>query len=280
MLLGYVFSPYYVRARKASRSVDPLEHAAVNVALYGPRGHLGWVLTERDRGFVHRSPSGLSIGPSRIGWEGDVLALRFDERTPLLGKRMAGVIRIIPEQFFNKPVVLDDAGLHHWCGIAPLARCEVEMEQPDLRFSGSGYHDTNWGDEPLENGFHYWNWSRAELNGRAAVLYDVVTKSGQSRNFGILFNKDGTTGTIDPPRAVQLKRTGWRIDRATRTDADGDARVTRTLEDTPFYARTVLQTRLQGQNVPAVHETLDMDRFQTGAVQWMLAYRMKRIPSK
>jgi carotenoid 1,2-hydratase len=40
-----------------------------------------------------------------------------------------------------------------------------------------------------------------------------------------------------------------------------EARVLRTLEDTPFYARSLVQADWCGQTVTAMHETLDAQRF-------------------
>jgi carotenoid 1,2-hydratase len=53
-------------------------------------------------------------------------------------------------------------------------------------------------------------------------------------------------------------------------------RVLRTLEDTPFYARSILDARLMGERVAAVHETLDLRRLDTALVRWMLSFRMPR----
>ena len=49
-----------------------------------------------------------------------------------------------------------------------------------------------------------------------------------------------------------------------------------TLEDTPFYARSVIAAGLAGQRVTAMHESLSMDRFSTAWVQAMLPFRMPR----
>ena len=49
-MLGCVFSPWYAWARAGGRrQVDPLEHSALNLALYGAAGHR-WTLTERGAG--------------------------------------------------------------------------------------------------------------------------------------------------------------------------------------------------------------------------------------
>ena len=62
--IGSVFSPYYARARRRG-AADPLQHCAVNVALYGPRGKR-WAMTERGRAAVARTPSSLAIGRSAL----------------------------------------------------------------------------------------------------------------------------------------------------------------------------------------------------------------------
>ncbi|MBU6164700.1 MAG: hydratase, partial [Alphaproteobacteria bacterium] len=87
---------------------------------------------------------------------------------------------------------------------------------------------------------------------------------------------DGQAEVMEMPAPVVLPRTAWRLDRLTRADAGYTARIRATWEDTPFYSRTALATRLWGEDVVAVHESLNMKRFATGAVQWMLPWRMPR----
>jgi len=36
---------------------------------------------------------------------------------------------------------------------SPSAAVEVTLENPDLRWNGEAYVDSNYGDEPLEDGF-------------------------------------------------------------------------------------------------------------------------------
>ena len=50
----------------------------------------------------------------------------------------------------------------------------------------------------------------------------------------------------------------------------------RQLEDTPFYARSLLATTLLGEPVTAVHESLSMLRFRQRWVQYLLPFRMPR----
>ena len=49
-----------------------------------------------------------------------------------------------------------------------------------------------------------------------------------------------------------------------------------TLEDTPFYARSMISTHWNGDAVTAMHESLDMDRFNQAWVRRLLPFRMGR----
>ena len=62
-----------------------------------------------------------------------------------------------------------------------------------------------------------------------------------------------------------------------RSEAGEPAVVKETLEDTPFYVRSVLQSQLLGQRVTSVHETLNVPRVVSGAVRLMLPWRMPRV---
>ena len=73
-----------------------------------------------------------------------------------------------------------------------------------------------------------------------------------------------------------LPGTLWRVPRQTRSDAGAPADVLRTLEDTPFYNRSLIRASLGGQSVTAMHETLSLDRFASRWVQMLLPFRMPR----
>jgi carotenoid 1,2-hydratase len=53
-------------------------------------------------------------------------------------------------------------------------------------------------------------------------------------------------------------------------------RIVKTLESAPFYARSLISTRMQGQRAFAVHESLSLGRFRSAWVQAMLPFRMPR----
>jgi carotenoid 1,2-hydratase len=228
------------------------------------------------RAAISRDAGGLAIGPSSLRWDGSTLVIAVRETGVPLPRPIRGEIRVTPEALTGFWATLDDAGRHRWRPMAPRARVEVTLDQPALRWSGTGYLDSNDGDEPLEAGFRRWDWSRAVLpGGETAILYDTFLRADGERGIAIHIARDGAVAPIAPPPLVALPQTGWRLPRFTRAE-DGAARVTRTLTDAPFYARSVLQTRLLGDAAEAIHESVDLTRFASPWTQMMLPFRMPR----
>lgn len=281
--VGSVFSPYYARRlrRRGAAGADPLDHNALNVALYaglgnGPAaGRRRWAMTERGRHALQRSADALAIGPSALRWSGGRLSIEIDEVTAPLPGRLRGRVVVQPLTVTDAPIALDADDLHHWHPLAPRARVAVAFDRPALRWEGDAYVDTNRGAEPLACAFARWHWSRAHLaGGRVAVLYDLQRRDGTARTLALEIDAAGRVTRFDPPPAVALPRTFWGIERHTR--ADGACTVVRTLEDGPFYARSLLSTQLRGEPARAFHESLSLERFASPIVQWMLPVRMPR----
>jgi len=188
-----------------------------------------------------------------------------------------GTLRVWPKALstFNTP--LDDAGRHRWGPIAPCSRVEVHLQRPAVRWQGNAYLDSNEGDEPIERPFTDWDWSRSMLaDGSTAVIYDVRQKQGGDRLITQRFRPDGSSEAFEAPPRHGLPRTAWRIGRTMRSDAGTPPRVHETLEDTPFYVRSVLRSGLFGEQVTSVHETLNVPRLVSLPVRMMLPWRMPR----
>jgi carotenoid 1,2-hydratase len=279
--IGSVFSPYYAWARRRGQP-DPANHCAFNVALYGRRDSR-WTMTERGSARLQREATALGIGPSVMRWTGDALEIEIDERGAPLPRPVRGTIRLHPSALTERSFPLDHRGRHHWTPYAPCARVEVELSRPALRWSGPGYFDSNIGLEPLEHTFTEWTWSRASVAGSTVVLYDVGSRdpahrpSDASRSLALSFAANGAATQIAAPPPVRLPTTGWRVPRWTRADEGTEVRVVDTLEDAPFYSRTLLDTCLLGRRRPAFHESLDLDRFRSPWVQCLLPFRMPRL---
>jgi carotenoid 1,2-hydratase len=209
-------------------------------------------------------------------WDGTALTIDIDELAVPRFVNLTGRITLHPLAVTAARTALDANGHHQWWPIAPAARVEVDMQQPALRWRGAGYFDTNNGTRPLEQDFINWTWSRTALPDGAAVLYDATRRDGSALSFASRFDRAGRCEAFMPPSKVKLPSTGWRIGRETRSDHSEQIRVIKTLEDTPFYARSVIESQLFGQKTVSVHESLSLDRFSSRWVQALLPFRMPR----
>ena len=270
--IGSVFSPYYAFARRRGR-IDPLNHCAINVALYRPRGSR-WAMTERPSSAVSRSADTFRVGPSALHWDGTTLTIHIDEITVPFPSRLRGQVRVMPSAITPTPFPLNDDGNHRWWPIAPTARVEVAMTSPALQWQGDGYLDHNAGDAPIENGFKDWQWARGATRDGAVILYEGERRDGSVVNLAKTFDRDGNSHDFSPPGIKLLKRTGWRMDRSVRSETD--PRIIKNFEDSPFYSRSIVSSRLAGNDLIMLHESLSLDRFKMPIVQAMLPFRMPR----
>ncbi|MBX7079920.1 MAG: carotenoid 1,2-hydratase [Nannocystaceae bacterium] len=274
--VGSVFSPGYFRTRRRRLDADPTLHCGLNVVVHGEHGD-HWAMSEYRGTDVQRSDDALVLG--RNCWRRVVggLDLELDERGSPWPRALRGRVRLRWQHAQSHGIALDGGGRHLWWPIAPTAAIEVELDAPRLRFRGSGYHDGNAGIEPLEQALRGWSWSRARVDGGVALLYDVIDRDGAARPLGLFVGDDGTRAPLSAPRTQVLPRTRWRIDRGTRTDAGADARLLRSLVDTPFYARALIETSLRGRVATAVHEVVDLRRFSHWTTQLMLPFRIRGV---
>jgi carotenoid 1,2-hydratase len=233
-------------------------------------------LTERPRSDLRRDHETLAIGPSSLACDGHALVANISELTVPLPRRIRGTVRVTPIVTNDIVMHLDEVGRHRWRPIAPHARVSVDLQDPGVRWEGTAYLDTNSGDEPLENAFVDWDWSRAHTPERTTVTYDVTRRDGSRHSLGRTFAVDGQMLVADLPAACALPATGWRIARNVRCDLGHSPHVVRTLEDTPFYSRSVVETHVGGQSVTAIHESLSLDRVANPLVRCMLPFRMPR----
>lgn len=271
--IGSVFSPYFKRSGRG----NPLDHCALNVALYGPKAR--WTMTERGEHAVKPEADQFAIGPSSVRWAGDCLIIDIEELDKRImnpfRRRVAGQIKVWPEMLNTEAFALDPSGKHLWHCLAPRARISVEMKAPELSWQGSAYLDSNRGSESLEEGFRVWHWSRAHLGKHVAVFYEGQRRDGSTFASALRFDSAGVPHEADLPPTAPLPNTLWQMERVTRADR-GLARVRRTWEDSPFYTRSTLHARLYGEPVVAMQETLSLDRFCSPIVQQLIPHRMPR----
>jgi len=253
-------------------SADPYDHVSINAILYTPRGKL-WAMTERGRNALKRSAVHLGVGPSGLTTSAGRLVIDINEWTVPLPRPLRGRVTVELGPVFDDVVALDDAERHIWRPIAPCARAEVAFNRPASNWRGSAYVDMNAGGEPLETGFERWTWARFDGNEATRIVYDARPRRGAARLIARQYNRDGSSAGIPSGRHFTLPRTGWLVSRGVSSPDGTQPRVLRTLEDTPFYSRSLLAFD-RGER--AIHESVDLERFASRWVQALLPFRMPR----
>jgi carotenoid 1,2-hydratase len=269
--IGSVFSPYYAWANR--KMPAPAENfCAMNVALYQRRGGY-WAMTERGSAKLQQSADTQRIGPSALHWDGAVLTAEIDERCAPLPRRLHGSIRLRPLIQQSEIFHLDAGKRHRWQPISPVATVDVSFDAPELSWSGEAYFDSNDGDVPLAEDFTSWQWARVGDK----ILYDVEYPDGGSKNLALQIATDGTVNRFTAPPPQSLPGTLWRMQRNLRADTGNDAQLLKTFEDAPFYARSMVATRIAGEPLTGVHESLSLKRFSAPWVRVLLPFRMPRF---
>ncbi|MDE8348901.1 MAG: carotenoid 1,2-hydratase [Acidocella sp.] len=234
-------------------------------------------MTERRADKLFRSAQHLQIGNSVMRWEDGKLTAEIDEIGVPIPRRIRGHLTLTPITVLSTQFQLDSAERHRWQPIAPLARIEVEFQNPKLSWRGNAYFDSNEGDAPLAADFVNWHWSRANDKSATKIFYNVKRRDGTGLVLGLEVQPDGKIEYVSPPPEQPLPGTVWRVARSTHSDAAYKPIVLKTLEDAPFYNRSIIRAQSDGKIFDAMHESLDLDRFNKSWVRLLLPFRMPRI---
>lgn len=272
-MLGNAFSPRWARERRRNPAASSLDFSTFNVALRSGDKRC-WALTERGRGAVKRTEEHLAIGASEMRWHGDQLVVRVEERSAPWGSPVRGTVRLSPLAASELVVDLDPSGVHSWSPRVPIARIKVDFQEPRVRFEGTGYLDLNRGGGPLEETFAAWSWSRVSDGTRALIAYDVALRDGRTRMRAFGSDRGSDLAAIDAESRVELPPTWFGLPRSGRSDG-ATIEVVQTLEDGPFYARSLVATTLGGRRALGMHETVSLDRFRAPWVRFLVPFRMR-----
>jgi len=263
LMVGAVFSPRYLR-----RGAAPLAHTAVNVALYRGGRRRAWAFSEYTG--AERTAERLRIGRSSIVYPPDG---RVQVAIEEVGSPWGRPIRL---QLDLEPLAPPSAVLrlsadrpHFWQLLAPRARAWLSIDG-DPAQEGLGYHDSNWGEEPLGEGVDRWRWTRihdgegtrVSLRPEGEPSFEVDVRDGRVRV---------RRGTPLPP---PTRRSFWGLQLPIALGA-GEGLIApppRTLESAPFYAR--LERRAEGYE--ALSEVADFRRFRSPWFSWMARLRSRR----
>ncbi|MHA7901277.1 MAG: carotenoid 1,2-hydratase [Henriciella sp.] len=273
IFVGSVFSPYYAWGGWHA----PDNHCAINVALYGPPQR--WSMTERGRKSTIRARQTYQTGKSSVSFDGDQLIIDVDEICAPLPRRLRGQVKVNLPYRMQDAFQLDHNARHFWSPACPHAEVYAEFEKPGLSWRGHGYVDSNYGLEPIQKGFDYWDWSRTPLkSGDTMIRYVTDPAKAPQRDLHLLIDRQGQTREVSGDPSLDLSPTGiWRIKRRAGSLGQHRPRIHQTLEDTPFYSRSILKYE-GGVSGLATHETFSGKRLRSPIVKALLPFRMPRLP--
>ena len=269
--IGSVFSPWYAWSGRK----DPDNHCCINVATYGPGGR--FTMTDRGRKALRTTRDTFQVGPSQMRWDGEKLIFDINEiSSPPLVSRVRGQVTVTPRAVTDVELPLAADGTHVWRPFAPLSDITVDLEATGWQWSGHGYFDANFGTRALEQDFNYWTWGCFPHSDGATAFYDVTRRDGSQYETAIAFCDNGSAEHVEAPPLTRFKNSLWQVRRETRADPGATPKQHLSMLDAPFYSRSAVRTRLNGEDVLGVHEALDLRRFASPLLKPMLAVRVPR----
>lgn len=262
-MVGAIFSPTY--SVKGGR---PIDHCAVNLALYRNGVRRRWVLSEYSAATIDADGRTLRIGGSALhcGADGRV-RVRVVDRTAPWGRRSEASLELIPVTGPLPETRLIEGQPHFWQPLAP--RCEATLEVEATRTRGLGYQDTNWGEAPLGAGVPGWKWLRVHRADATEVLYEP---RGCGQALRLIAGPWGSRLDRIAAAPAPERSTGWGLKVPRSLRASGCSfEAPRLIESSPFYARF---ESTQG-SMHALGEVADFDRFRRPWVRWLAGFRTR-----
>jgi len=265
-----VFSPWYAWSGRR----DPANHCCLNVVTTGLNGR--FTMTDRGRSALRQSRDRLQIGPSSVTWTGQELVIEVNEWGALpMVTPVRGRVVLTPRVMTATEVWLTPDGSHLWRPFAPMADIEVSLSQGH-RWRGHGYFDANFGSRALEHDFRFWTWGRYPLRDRVMCFYDAELCGGGHFDLAVEIGRDGQVREAKAPPRTRFARNPWAVRRETRADPGVMPRSRLSVLEAPFYSRSVVETRIDGETTTGMHEALDLGRFRSPLMKPMLAVRVPR----
>ena len=269
--IGSVFSPWY----RWSGRRNPENHVCINVATYGSGGR--FTMTDRGQTALRQSEDLFQVGPSSMNWDKNRLIIDVNEiGSPPMVSRVSGQIIVTPTAVTDVELALTNDGAHIWRPFAPTAKISVDLNGKGWQWEGHGYFDSNFGTRALEEDFSYWTWGRYPNKQGSTCFYDATRLDGSELAAGIHFDMTGNANEITLPPKAPLKRSLWAVSRETRADNGYKPEQVKNMLDAPFYSRSAVKTRLDGEETIGVHEALDLVRFRSPLIKPLLAVRVPR----
>ncbi len=252
---GIPFSPKYNQCIQNGdgTKAHPESYPAVSISVYDKGRPVWYSLTEfskADASFGSQ-PLQVGIGPHRFSQQSEENRLSYHLT---LNELLPNGDALEGELTFSSPItnreLLNEqsSGGHQWNLVQPAAEVTGVLSisgyhQDKIDFKGSGYHDHNYGSEPMKEAFRDWYWGRVHFPEATLVFYVMNQKSGrQYRGWLIDRENQQIISQFDPITTdePQLNVFGLRPCRRIQLqsgDLKADIYQSRVVDNGPFYIR-------------------------------------------
>jgi carotenoid 1,2-hydratase len=206
---GCPFSPDYIDKwdNTATRAeADAAEHPAVGISVYQDEKPVFYSLSEYGKSDLrwNEKKKTLHIGNSGFSMEKDgdnlIFHIMLNEVLPG-GDRIRGSLKYIgektPDRLFG-PDLSDANPAHEWnmslpCAVVTGSLLISGRTPPGKIFNikATGYHDHNYGAEPLKLAFYNWYWGRLHMDS-GTILYYIMNKKDGFENKAWFISSDNS----------------------------------------------------------------------------------------
>jgi len=139
-----------------------------------------------------------------------------------------------------------DGANHSWNLVQPKCNIEGSLEikgydSSVIPISGTGYHDHNFGSEPMKDTFDEWYWGRYHLDDATLIYYIMREKGEWDKKAWILEDN----GTVRPAQRITMNEKGlslFGLETARKINFEGDGfealiQKDKMIDNGPFYQR-------------------------------------------
>ena len=264
---GNPFSKRYIQALSNGRNHFAEAFPAISISVYKDGRPLFYSFVESESKFADFSTDKVfgRVGENSFTGtkDGDSISynLQLNQSLPN-GESISGEFIFssasgsgIDSSNFNQ----GSANTHIWNLILP--KCEVsgslniDSGKPEnISFNGTGYHDHNFGSEPMKESFDEWYWGRYHFN-TSTLIYYVMNVDGEWDRKGWLIGDDGTVLKLDSIELEDESLTFFGLSSARKLEFSGAGfeavlQKDQLIDSGPFYQR------FQGQVLAKVNGSL------------------------
>lgn len=252
---GIPFSPVYNDAIRntGSQKANPENHPAVSISVYqhGKPVYYSLVEYRRNDFKITNNPFSISIGGHRfdqhIEKDDVVYQLKLKEQLPngdALDTDLKFTGRAADKNLLNE----EEGDRHVWNLIQPMARVNGNIRitgyrEYNFEFEGPGYHDHNYGAEPMKNSFKEWYWGRVHFS-EAVLVYYVMNKKDNPQHRAWLIDRNNQTVItefdnimIDEPQRTVFGLSVCRRLQFESHEIKAEVYQSRVVDNGPFYVR-------------------------------------------